>query len=132
MLEYNASILGLGAILSQLQDYGKPHPISYVSHALSNSEKIYLITEITDHLGCCLGDIALQLQPLWSLCDWAVKAVVETPSLSGKHTRWWMKVHSRGVKDVHIVYRAGKENVNADALSRSPHAPAPLEGIEDG
>ena len=31
-----------------------------------------------------------------------------------------------------IQYRAGKENVSADALSRSPRDPAPKEGIAQG
>ena len=38
-------------------------------------------------------------------------------------------MYSRGVKEVQIVCRAGRENVGADALSRSPHAPAPDRGI---
>lgn len=50
----------------------------------------------------------------------AVKAVLETPNPTGKHARWWSKVYRRGVKKVQIVYWAGKENKNADALSQSP------------
>ena len=37
-----------------------------------------------------------------------------------------------GVREVRIVYRAGKENKNADALSRSPVSPAPQIGIAEG
>ena len=61
----------------------------------------------------------------------AVKAVLETPNPSGKHARWWTRVYGRGVKEVQIVYRAGRENTTADALSRSPQAAAPVEGIAD-
>ena len=57
----------------------------------------------------------------------AVKAVP-----TGKHARWWTKVYGRGVKEVHIIYRRGRENASADALSRSPQAPAPLEGVAEG
>lgn len=41
-------------------------------------------------------------------------------------------MYGRGLKDVRIIYGAGRENVSADALSRSPHAPAPLEGVGEG
>ena len=55
----------------------------------------------------------------------AVKAVLETPNPSAKHARWWTKVYGSGVKNIQIVYRSGRENSNADALSRNPQAPAP-------
>ena len=56
----------------------------------------------------------------------AVKAVLETPNLSAKHARWWTKVYGSGVKNIQIVYRSGRENSNADALSRNPQATAPV------
>ena len=62
----------------------------------------------------------------------AVNAVLQSPNPSSKHARWWTKVYGSGVKDVQIIYRPGKENCNADALSRQPHAPAPLEGVAEG
>lgn len=34
-------------------------------------------------------------------------------------------------EEVQIVCRAGRENTTADALSRSPQAAAPVEGIAD-
>ena len=33
---------------------------------------------------------------------------------------------------MNIVYRAGKENLITDALSRNPQAPAPQEGVAEG
>ena len=38
----------------------------------------------------------------------------------------------RGIREVNISYQAGKENKNADALSRSPTSPAPTVGIAEG
>ena len=57
-----------------------------------------------------------------------VKAVLETSNPSGKHARWWSRVYGRGVKEVRIVYRSGKSNLNVDALSRCPVGQAPAEG----
>ena len=59
----------------------------------------------------------------------AVKSVLEAANQSGKHARWWTRVYGRGIKEVTIRYRAGRENINADALSRSPKLPAPEVGI---
>ena len=59
----------------------------------------------------------------------AVKAVLEAVNPTAKHARWWTSVYGRGVRNLKILYRAGRENTNADALSRSPHLPAPVVGI---
>ena len=59
----------------------------------------------------------------------AVKAILDTFNPSGRHARWWMRVFGQGIKEVSIVHTAGKENVAADALSRSPCGDSPVEGI---
>ena len=45
-METDASIQGLGAVLSQLQADGKLHPVAYASQALNKAEKNYGITEL--------------------------------------------------------------------------------------
>ena len=45
-LETDASISGLGAVLSQVQDDGKLHPIVYASRSLSPAEQNYSVTEL--------------------------------------------------------------------------------------
>jgi len=62
----------------------------------------------------------------------AVKAVLSTPSPNGKHAHWWIKIYSSGVRVVIITYRAGKENLNADVLSRNSHNSFPDNGIGEG
>ena len=59
----------------------------------------------------------------------AMKPVLEAPNPTGKHAQWWMRVYGRGIKSIAIIYRAGKENAAADALSRSPVFPASAQGI---
>ena len=62
----------------------------------------------------------------------AVKAVLQAPDPSSKHAQRWTKVYGSGVRDVQIIYWAGKENLNADALSCQPYSPAPREGVAEG
>ena len=135
-LETDASILGLGAVLAQLQEDSKSHSVAYASRALNRSEKNYSITELET------------LAVVWAITHFrahlygnnvkvvtnhsAVKSILETPNPTGKHARWWTKVFGSGVRSVSIVYRAGSENAVADALSRSPHDSPPTVGIAEG
>ena len=134
-METDASVQGLGAVLSQYQEDGRLHPIAYASRALNAAEKRYGITELET------------LAVVWGVSHFhhylygnsvtiftdhtAVKAVLESDNLTAKHARWWTRVFGRGIRKITIKYRAGKENVNADALSRAPVFPAPLIGIAE-
>ena len=60
----------------------------------------------------------------------AVKAILETPSPNGKHAHWWTKVYGSGVKQLEIRYCPGKENANADALSRNLEPATTTENFE--
>lgn len=108
---------------------GKLHPVAYASRALNSPEKNYSVTELET------------LAVVWAVTHFhsylygnrvnvitdhaAVKAVLETPNPTGKHARWCTRVYGRGVREVCITYRAGRENTAADALSRTPTDPAP-------
>ena len=92
ILETDASVSGLGAVLSQLQEDGLLHPVAYASRATSPPEKNYGITDLET------------LAVVWSLTHFkpylygqcvkiytdhtAVKAVMQNPVASGKHARW--------------------------------------------
>lgn len=43
--------------------------------------------------------------------------------------RWWSKIYGRSIQSLKIIHQAGKENLVADALSHSPHAPAHKETV---
>ena len=135
-LETDASIDGLGAILSQVQDDEQLHPVAYASRALNPHEANYGITELEtlavvwamSHFHHFLYGNCLTVYTDHS----AIKEVLGSPNPSGKHARWWMKVYGSGVRELKICHRAGRENVNADALSRSPHAPSPQVDLMEG
>ena len=136
VLETDASIKGIGAVLSQTQSDGKLHPIAFASRALNGAEKNYCITDLET------------LAVVWAIMHFktymygqkvtiytdhaAVKAVLQKPNTSGRHARWWTQVYGSGLGEVQIVYRAGKENALADALSRNPQGPPPEEGLAEG
>ena len=136
VLETDASVAGIGAVLSQPQDDESLNPVAYASQALSASERDYSITELETlafvwaitHFHFYLYGQSVTVYTDHS----AVKAILETPNPSGKHARWWTKVYGSGVKDVQITYRPGKLNASADALSRDPCNPPPSEGIAEG
>ncbi len=124
ILETDASILGLGAILSQCQEDGQTHPVAYASRSLNQAERNYGITELetlavvwaATHFRAYLYRNKVTVYTDHS----AVKAVLKAPNPSGKHARWWTRVYGSGIQEVDIVYRPGKQCANADALSRSP------------
>ena len=123
-------------MLSQRQEDSKLHPIAYASRALNRAAKNYGITELetlavvwgVSHFRTYLYGNAVKVLTDHS----AVKLVLETSNPTGKHARWWTRVYGSGVKSVTIVYRAGRDNVSADALSRSPCSPPPHVGIAQG
>ena len=129
ILETDASITGIGAILSQVQGNGQCHPAAYASRSLTAAERNYGITELET------------LAVVWAITHFhsylyghqvtvftdhsAVQAILNTPTLSGKHARWWSRVYGSGVGEVNIVYHSGKTNANAN----EPMLPTPQEGI---
>lgn len=123
ILETDASLSGLGAILSQEQN-GKKRVIAYASRTLRGGEK-----NTTKY-----GSLKLELLALkWAMCEkfrhylLGSKTVaftdnnplshLKTAKLGAIEQRWAAEL---ACFDFTIRYRAGRENVNADALSRYP------------
>lgn len=124
VLETDACVKGLGAVLSQCQDDDILHPVAFASRSLSLAERNYSVTDLEtlavvwamQHFRAYLYGHKVTVITDHS----AVKSVLEAPGRSGKHAHWWLKVFGSGVKDVQITYRPGRENDRADALSRNP------------
>ena len=60
----------------------------------------------------------------------AIKAILDSPNLSGRHARWWTRVFGQAI-ELSIIHGAGKENIVADALSRGPNGKPPTKGIRE-
>ena len=124
ILETDASIKGLGAVLSQRGEDSKIHPVAYASRALTQQEQRYSVTELetlavvwaVKHYHAYLYGHDVVIYTDHS----AVKAILNNPHSNGKHARWWSHVYGSGIRNLDIVYRAGRDNANADALSRNP------------
>ncbi|GBC38977.2 retroviral-like aspartic protease 1 [Rhizophagus irregularis DAOM 181602=DAOM 197198] len=116
----DASGEGLGAILEQLDENNREIVISYASRSLVNAEKRYPITELE-----CLAvfwGIKYFHKYLFGrkfkvITDHAaLKGFISTSKVpKGRRGRWMMELQQY---DFEIIHRPGKENKNADAMSR--------------
>lgn len=121
LLETDASGAGLGAVLAQKQQDETVRPIAYASRTLQQHERNYGVTEL-EALGVVWAVRHFRHYIYGHRCDVftdheALKALLNTPHPSGKLARWGLSLQEL---DLHIHYRPGRKNGNADALSRCP------------
>ncbi|CAL9690547.1 unnamed protein product [Knipowitschia caucasica] len=122
ILHTDASATGVGAILYQDHD-GRKRVVAYASRGLSRSEAKYpahkleflalkwAVTEkLTDYLYGVPFTIVTDSNPLTCL--------LTSAKLDATSYRW---LSALSTFDFKIVYRAGKQNADADGLSRRPH-----------
>lgn len=105
-------------MLAQRQPDGTTRPIAYASRTLQTHERNYGITEL-EGLGVIWAVKHFQPYLYGHACEVytdheALKALLNTPQPSGKLARWGMAIQELN------IHRAGRQNGNADALSRVP------------
>ena len=131
ILETDASLRWLGAVLSQVDEEGKTHVIVYVSWTLRPSEKSmhkyssaklellalkWAVTEkFRDYLLGSKFTVYTDNNPL---------AYIQTSKLGVSQICWLSKL---ALFDFNIIYRSGKSNQAADALSQCPEPNCKLE-----
>ena len=112
------------------------HPVAFASRALSPQERNYSITDLETLaiLWLCSHFRAYLYGHVVTIYTdhLASQAVLQSPKLNGKHAHWWLKIQNLGAQKICIKYRPGKENQQADSLSRNPVSPALVsEDAED-
>ena len=120
ILQTEASDLGLGAVLTQIDSLGQEHVISYASRSLSNREKRYSATEkealavvfAIDHFRAYLLG-----RPFTLVTDHSALRWLHSVEPKGRIGRWVMDLQEY---DFMVFHRPGSANWNADALSRLP------------
>jgi len=123
ILQTDASIDGIGGVLTQMGDDGKEHPVAFGSRKLKPYERNYGVTEME---ALAVVDFVRYFRPYLYQQEVtvqtdhvAVKQILERPNPNARIARWGLAL--AGVK-LDIQPRRGTANGNADALSRAPKA----------
>ena len=135
ILETDASLRGLGAVLSQVDEDSKVHVIGYTSWTLRPSEK-----SMHNYSSAKLELLALKWAVTEKFRDYLLGlkytvytdnnplAYVQTGKLGASQIHWLSKF---ALFDFNIIYRLGKTNQAADALSQCPEPNCNLESDSD-
>lgn len=119
-LTIDASMMGLGACLEQADDNNILHPVGFASRKLLENEKTYSSTTL-ELLGLCFGIMYFR-EYLWGryfivFCDNISLQYYKTLKIpSARIARLTLKLLDFNFE---IIYKKGKENRVADALSRN-------------
>ena len=135
ILETDASLRGLGAVLSQVDEEGKTHVIAYASQTLRPSEK-----SMHNYSSAKLELFALKRAVTEKFRDYLLGskftvytdnnplAYVQTSKLGASQIHWLSEL---ALFNFNIIYRSAKTNQAADALSWCPEPNCKLESDSD-
>src|SRR5947199_4853564 len=122
-METDASDYALGVCLNQKDDQGRLHPVAFLSRKFTPAELNYQIhdKELMAIVAAC-EEWRHYLEgarfPITVYTDHKnLVYFMTTKALNRRQVRWW---ETLSPYDLHIVYRAGKDNIRADAISRRP------------
>lgn len=120
ILQTDACKTGIGSVLTQNFD-GEEHPVAYISRQLLPAEKNYSATE-QEALAVVWGiktfEHYLVDKPFIVVTDHhALQWMPTKKSLNKRLTRWALFLSEFSFE---VQYRKGKDNANADGLSRNP------------
>ena len=135
ILETDASLRGLRAVLSQVDEEGKTHVIAYASQTLRPSEKF-----MHNYSSAKLELLALKWAVTKKFRDYLLGskftvytdnnplAYLQKSKLGASQIHWLSKL---ALFDFNIIYRSGKTNQATDALSQCPEPNCKLESDSD-
>ena len=130
ILQTDASEVGVGAVLSQLDDNDQDHPIRYFSRKLLPREQKYATVEKEclavklgiQHFAVYLMGKPFRIQTAHPALQWLNNFKEKNSRL----TRWSLALQPFTFT---IEHKKGKDNANEDTLSRMPgYMFQPLEG----
>ena len=135
ILETDASLRGLGAVLFQVDEEGKTHVIAYASQTLRPSKK-----SMHNYSSAILELLALKWAVTKKFRDYLLGskftvytdnnplAYVQTSKLGVSQICWLSEL---ALFDFNIIYRTGNTNQATDALSQHPEPNFKLESDSD-